>query len=159
MTNLYCPNCHRQLHEVDVGLGFCGMCGNLLDLEQESCENGVTKEEIINAVANSEDEKRILEFFLDDHEPANHCTQAEIMIEEISKKISEMEEYKKLQEMKEKKQIEEAVIITHPKNTNFIANTGIKYVIFSYFCEENKIYMVTDEKLKQAIKDNIDKGE
>lgn len=159
MTNLYCPNCHRQLHEIDVAMGICAMCGTLLDVEHESCEDGVTKEEIINAVAKSEDEVRILELILDDHQSTNDYTQAEMTIEEISKKISEMEEYKKLQEMKEKKQIEEAVIITHPKNKGFVGNTGIKYVIFSYFCEENKIYMVTDEKLKQTIKDKIDKGE
>lgn len=93
------------------------------------------------------------------HKRENDFIQAEITIEEISKKITEMEEYKKFQEMKEKKQIEEAVIITHPNNTNFVASTGIKYVIFSHFCEKDKIYMVTDETLKQAVKDNIDKGE
>lgn len=33
MTNLYCPNCHRQLHEIDIAMGICAMCGTLLDVE------------------------------------------------------------------------------------------------------------------------------
>ena len=28
MTNLYCPNCYRQLHELDIKIRFCTMCNN-----------------------------------------------------------------------------------------------------------------------------------
>ena len=26
MTDLYCPNCHRQLHELDIIMQSCPMC-------------------------------------------------------------------------------------------------------------------------------------
>ena len=74
-----------------------------------------------------------------------------ITIEKIIKEINRLEEQKKMQEMKEAKMIEEAVLITNPKQAK-IKNLGFKYVIFSEFCEEDKIYMVTDETLAQAIR-------
>lgn len=72
-------------------------------------------------------------------------------IEKIIKELNRLEELKKMQEMKKAKMIEEAVLIINPKHAK-IKNLGIKYVIFSEFCEEDKIYMVTDETLAQAIR-------
>ena len=72
-------------------------------------------------------------------------------IEKIIKELNRLEEKKKMQEMKEAKMIEEAVLILNPKQAK-IKNLGIKYVIFSEFCEEDKIYMVTDKTLAQAIR-------
>lgn len=74
-----------------------------------------------------------------------------ITIEKIIKELNRLEEKKKMQEMKEAKMIEEAVLIVNPKQAK-IKNLGIKYVIFSEFCEEDKIYMVTDKTLAQAIR-------
>ena len=74
-----------------------------------------------------------------------------ITIEKIIKELNRLEELRKMQEMKEAKMIEEAVLIINPKQSK-IKNLGIKYVIFSEFCEEDKIYMVTDETLAQAIR-------
>ena len=75
-----------------------------------------------------------------------------ITIEKIIKEINRLEEFKKMQEMKEAKMIEEAVLIINTKQAKIIKNLGVKYVIFSEFCEEDKIYMVTDETLAQAIR-------
>lgn len=74
-----------------------------------------------------------------------------ITIEKIIKEVNRLEEKKKMQEMKEAKMIEEAVLILNPKQAK-IKNLGIKYVIFSEFCEEDKIYMVTNKTLAQAIR-------
>ena len=74
-----------------------------------------------------------------------------ITIEKIIKELNRLEEKKRMQEMKEAKMIEEAVLIANPKQAK-IKNLGFEYVIFSEFCEEDKIYMVTDENLAQAIR-------
>ena len=80
-----------------------------------------------------------------------------ITIEKIIKELNRLEELKKMQEMKEAKMIEEAVLLMNPKKAKIVKNLGIKYVIFSEACEENKIYHITDKKLAQAIKDALDK--
>lgn len=33
MTNLYCPNCHRQLHEFDIKIRICTMCNTPFDVD------------------------------------------------------------------------------------------------------------------------------
>lgn len=39
MTNLYCPNCHRQLHEIDVKFKVCSMCCTPLKISEEKKDN------------------------------------------------------------------------------------------------------------------------
>lgn len=38
MTNLYCPNCHRQLHELDIQIKTCPMCNTPFEVW-----NGINK--------------------------------------------------------------------------------------------------------------------
>lgn len=80
-------------------------------------------------------------------------------IEKIIEKLDELEEQKKMQEMKEAKMIEEAVVIMHPKQKWIVKCLGMKYVIFSYACEEDKIYLITDEDLAQTIRNYQDNYE
>jgi hypothetical protein len=80
-------------------------------------------------------------------------------IEKIIEKLDELEEQKKMQEMKEAKMIEEAVFIMHPKQKWIVKILGIKYVIFSHACEEDKIYLITDKDLAQTIRNYQDNYE
>lgn len=77
-------------------------------------------------------------------------------IEEMVKEINRLEEKKKMEEMKEAKMIKEAVVIMHPKQKKIVAGLGMKYVTFSEACEEDKIYLITDEDLAQEIRDYQD---
>lgn len=77
-------------------------------------------------------------------------------IEEIAKEFNKLQERKKLQEMKEAKMIEEAVVVMHPKQKKIVKDLGMKYVIFSEAVEEDKIYLVTDKAVAQAIRDYRD---
>jgi len=76
-------------------------------------------------------------------------------IEKIIEKLDELEEQKKMQ-VKEAKMIEEAVVIMHPKQKWIVKGLGMKYVIFSYACEEDEIYLITDEDLAQTIRSEIE---
>lgn len=80
-------------------------------------------------------------------------------IEEIIKKLEELEEQKKIQEVNEAKMIKETVFIMHPKQKWIVKTLGIKYVIFSYACEEDKIYLITDKDLAQTIRNYQDNYE
>lgn len=77
-------------------------------------------------------------------------------MDEIAKEINKLEERKKMQELKEAKKIEEAVVVMHPKQAKIVAGLGMKYVIFSEAVEEDKIYLVTDRAVAQAIRDYQD---
>ena len=77
-------------------------------------------------------------------------------MEEIAKEFNKLEERKKMQEMKEAKMIEEAVVIMHPSQKKIVAGLGMKYVIFSEAVEKDKIYLVTDEAVAQAIRNYQD---
>lgn len=77
-------------------------------------------------------------------------------MEEIAKEFNKLEERRKMQEMKEAKMIEEAVVIMHPKQKKIVKGLGMKYCIFSEAVEEDKIYLVTDEAVAQAIRDYQD---
>lgn len=57
---------------------------------------------------------------------------------------------------KEKKQIEEAVVVMHPKHAEIVKGLGMKYAFFSEGCEEDKIYLITDEELAQAARSSRD---
>ena len=50
-------------------------------------------------------------------------------IEEIIKKLEELEEQKKIQEVNEAKMIKETVFIMHPKQKWIVKTLGIKYEI------------------------------
>lgn len=77
-------------------------------------------------------------------------------MEEITKEINRLKERMKMQELKEAKMIEEAVVIMHPKQKKIVEGLGMKYVTFSETCEEDKIYLVTDREVAQAIIDYQD---
>jgi hypothetical protein len=80
-------------------------------------------------------------------------------IEKIIEKLDELEEQKKMQEVKEAKMIKETVFIMHPKQKWIVKTLGIKYVIFSRACEEDKIYLITDKDLAQTIRNYQDNYE
>ena len=87
-----------------------------------------------------------------------HKCKGEVMIDlqECVNKFIESEEKRKMQEMKQKELIKEAVMIMHPKHKGVVMQAGLKNVIFSKACEEDKSYLVTDERLAQAIRDYQD---
>lgn len=62
--------------------------------------------------------------------------------------------YKNL--IKQNKLIEDAVLIMPPKYKAIIAESGLHKatILWSDACEEDKVYMVTDEDLKAYMRDN-----
>lgn len=79
-----------------------------------------------------------------------------IVLQECVNKFIELEEKRKMQEM-----IKEAAMIMHPKHKGIVMHTGLKNVVFSKACEEDKAYLVTDEGLIQVLlsREFIYKGE
>ena len=86
-----------------------------------------------------------------------------IDLQECVNKYIELEEKRKMQEMKEKELIikKETAMIMHPKHKGIVIQTGLKNVVFSKACEEDKAYLVTDEGLVQVLlsKEFIYEGE
>lgn len=61
--------------------------------------------------------------------------------------------YKNL--IKQNKLIEDAVLIMHPKYKAIIAESGLHKatILWSDCCEDDKVYMVTDEEMKAYMRD------
>lgn len=76
--------------------------------------------------------------------------------EEIIKKFIEINEKALLQEALNTKKIEEAVLIMHPKHKRIVVESNIRSAILWHpYCPEDKVYMITDDKIKEQIKADI----
>lgn len=76
--------------------------------------------------------------------------------EEFIKSIMVKAEEDAFQKAKDNNQIQNAILIMHPKQKKFVIESGLHMlVLYTPACEEDKAYMVTDEKVCENIKRNL----
>ena len=75
--------------------------------------------------------------------------------DEIIEALTKMNELMLLEEAKQEKRIEDAVLIMHPKHKDLMAASGLNtFIVWSYMCDEDKAYIITDECWADEIKRN-----
>lgn len=81
--------------------------------------------------------------------------QLDNLMDEIYKNFIKQKELELFQKAEENKLIEDAVLIMHPKYKAIIAGSGLHKatILWSDCCEEDKVYMVTDEEMKAYMRD------
>lgn len=72
----------------------------------------------------------------------------------IFEQYNKLQEKKIIEEAKKLKMIEEAVLIMHPKHKGTIMKSDLANatILWSNSIEEDKVYMVTDEDVKDSIR-------
>ena len=72
----------------------------------------------------------------------------------ICNQLMDMREQEAFEKAKEDKLIEEAVLIMHPKHKSIIVSSELSKatILWSSSVEEDKVYMVLDEQMKENIR-------